>query len=91
MVRWLACQVTPGMLKDEFAVLIRTTGGDLSLFVSAEQLAVDRVPTPDVPVEGRIPVVVLGQDDHHSLVSLPAESVEGPRFAKVARHLLTAA
>jgi hypothetical protein len=91
MTQWLACKVTPGILSNELAVVIETSRGDLSFFVPGGQVIVSAEPTQDAPVDGRVAVVVWDQDEYNSLVALPAEAMEGSRFATVSRRLLMAA
>ena len=91
MTQWLACKVAPGILSNEFAVVIETSRGDLSFFVSDGQVILSAEPTRESPVDGRVAVVVWDQDDYNSLVALPAEAMEGSRFATVSRRLLRAA
>jgi hypothetical protein len=76
--RWLRCEVRKGMLGQELAVAVDTTGGKASLFVAADKVsgvAGDR---------GLLKVEVLDGDANYRLIQLPSGSLEGSQVVKVA-------
>ena len=79
---WLLVEAEQGMFPDERTVVVRTAdGGMVSLFV------------PDFKVRDRtgqslIEVNVLDSTEQHSIVQLPAASIEGSSVARVDRSSL---
>ena len=81
--RWLRCEVQRGMLGEEFAVAVNTSGGRASLFASAEKVA------EVTGSSGLLMVEMLDYDAQHGLVRLPSGSIEGPSIVRVDKSELT--
>lgn len=75
MDKWIAVEITPGLFPSERAVRLPTAEGEVSVFVSLNQLNEG---------EGLLKVLLLDEDEHHALVQLPSQS--GSRVAKVPRE-----
>jgi len=81
---WLQCEVTPGTLDGEVAILIRTIDGRaLSFFLPA-----DYVKVGSIAERGEISVQEVDGDANSSVVFLPRRTFEGTNVAKVPRAAL---
>lgn len=74
MSKWIAVQVSEGLFPTERTVQFETVEGLISLFVESAQLD---------ECAKRLKVLVLDQDEKHSLVQVPSPS--GTAIARVLR------
>lgn len=73
--RWMAAKVTDGLFPNERTVDFPTEDGDVSVFVSNDQVEA-----------GRLKVTVLEQDSNFALIQVPSQ--HGSTIAKIKRELL---
>jgi hypothetical protein len=77
MTAELRCKVYPGMLSNEFAVVVEDfKGQNSSLFAPREKVRVDQEPTHDEPVIGWMRVQLLERAGDVILVWLPDTTIE---------------
>ncbi len=79
---FLRCEVQNGMLPNEYAVAIDTSGGKVSLFAPAEMVKVGSGQS------GQLAVELIDENASFGLVRLPRTPMDGPQVVKVARNSL---
>jgi hypothetical protein len=74
--KWMSCKVSEGMFPGEKTVVIENASRPLSFFVSGSESFFNGS-------TGEIKVGVLWCDRHSAIVSLPKETLEGHRIARI--------